>query len=79
MLPPLAISAQLSQVSHAEGYSGEACLIAVGRAALCGFLNASDGNEFLDVIMHHRRRYFLLFFLNELWDNFILFVHNEKS
>ena len=54
MILPLAISAQLAQVSHAEGYSREPCLIAVGRAALCGFLNASDGNEFLNVIMHHR-------------------------
>lgn len=53
-------------------------VIAVGRAALRGLLNTSDGNEFLNAIMHPRRRYFLLFALNELQDNFILFVHNEK-
>lgn len=53
-------------------------VIAVGRAALRGFLNTSGGNEFLSAITHHRRRYFLLFALNELQDNFILFAHNEK-
>lgn len=79
MIPPLAISSKLSQVSHAEGYSRERWLIAVGGAPLCGFLNTSDGNEFLNMIMHPRRRYFLLFVLNELRDNSVLFVHNEKS
>lgn len=79
MIPPPAVSAQLSQVSHGEGYSRELCLIAVGRPALHGFLNASDGNESLNAIMNHRRRCFLLFVLNELQDNLVLFVHNEKS
>lgn len=54
-------------------------MIAVGRAALRGFLNASDGDEFLHAVTQPRRRQFLLFVLKELWDNFILPVHNEKS